>query len=590
MRKLKLFILLFISLVSILILTACDNSNNDQLQKIEGVTFDSAEYTYDGTEKTIIAQNIPEGITAIYKNNKATDAGEYNAEITLSGEGYETKTLIATLTINKADIIGISLAENESLKSDGEFHLPTLIGTLPTGTSTEWYFNDVRSDQGVKAVGKYAVELIISGANYNTLTINGNYQIKMDLIGLASKVIDTFDKTPNVWEILPEAFRIENYVLPGAAPTYTDFTNVNSIPQNYIGKQLNVVIGTVNKLESALGYVNTIQGALNVIVQAYNTFLSNSPDDYTVFEGSTGTFTYNIIITENVYLLNATIGTVNVSLFSNVENAEYGAKVQLTNTTVLKYTVSEGHLKIALNILGTSSTQVEFIRDIENPEIMNGYIYEYLTVAEYELISTSAYLNIGNKYTTVVGTKGDFIPTANGRNCEVYENTTGKLIGTEVSEYVEILSKSYDTLWYNLYDITGITSIKKIDEQNGYNADTIYINGNSDTIHTKNASLTDWSRRFDIEFKKVCGYVLNTESGEYESVEFEIPMLFVQESHSNTFAEDFNDKNNISVYINKTTNDKDAIHNGYHVLINIYNTIKDAVTQNDIKNYCEITE
>ena len=73
-------------------------------------------------------------------------------------------------------------------------------------------------------------------------------------------------------------------------------------------------------------------------------------------------------------------------------------------------------------------------------------------------------------YTTVIGTKGDFIPASGGRNCEVYSNKTGNLVGTEVKETVD--KKEYDTLWFNLRDLQGVTSVKKTDEANGVNADT----------------------------------------------------------------------------------------------------------------------
>ena len=41
----------------------------------------STPFTYDGTEKTISFKNLPEGVTAVYSNNKATNAGTYTANV-----------------------------------------------------------------------------------------------------------------------------------------------------------------------------------------------------------------------------------------------------------------------------------------------------------------------------------------------------------------------------------------------------------------------------------------------------------------------------------------------------------------------------
>ncbi len=562
------------------------NDNGEPLKEITGVIFANVDAVYDGTAKEAAASGLPEGVTAEYKNNIATDAGTYTAEVTLSGEGYETKVMTATITIAKADITGVSLADGEAIVFDGSFHFPTLSGVLPTDAQLSWYFDDEKLGDGVKAIGSYNVRLVISCKNYNDLTLTASFKIKADLSGLANAVINAFGDVPEAWSFLPESFGTENFVIEGDLPTYVDFTNVSDIPTNYIGKQMNVVYGLLNKCDTALGYVNTVHGAFNVIEQVYQTFLSNSPDDYSTFTGSAGAFSFTIVTGETEYLLYAEVGGVNVLLTANLEDSSYGARIQLTETTVLKYEVNESGLKIALNVLNTSSTQVEFVRDAENTAAVNGYIYEYLTIAGKELMGTSAYLHVGEEYTTVVGTKGDFIPSADGRNCEVYSNETGRLVGTEVSECAAEGKLAYDTLWYNLADISGIVSIKKVDKLNVLNPDTIYINGSNDSIHTKNVSLTDWSRRFDIEFKTVCAYQIDSETGEYVLVEYEVPMMFIQEAYADDFANDFLDKNKITVALTASDGAKEAVGYGYHTLVAVYNTIKESVTQQDIIDYC----
>ncbi len=567
-------------------------------KEIVGVSFESANFVYNGQEKSIFAANIPDGISAEYENNVATDVGTYSAKVTLSGDGYITKVLTATLVIEKAEIVGVSLAQDQKVIVDEDFHLPVLDGALPDGVSCNWYFNESLSNSGVKDIGKYIVRVVISGKNYETLTLDTTFRIADNLSGLATKVINAFGSTPEPWSFLPDTFNIENFVInPSDIPDYVDFESVANLPDKYIGKQLGVVIGVINKCDTALGYVNIVHGSLNLIAGAYQIFLNDSPENYTTFSDTEGTLQYTITLDGDKYYLNTTVSGVKVTLIANAETKTYGARVEIAANNIIKYEVTETGLKIGMDILDSASTQIEFVRDDENPEIVTGYIYEYLGIKGKDLISTSALLQVTDKYTTVVGTKGDFIPTADSRNCEVYLNSTGAFVGSEVRETLGDDKKTYDTLWYNLKDIAGIYSIRKEDAPNGVNPHTIYINGNTDTIHSMFVELNpfaglDTSRRFDIEFKNVVVYTYNESEDKYTEVELLIPMLFVQEKFApggsiGSIVSDFKKENDVDITINVTSDDAEAINYGYHTLVEAYDTIRNLVTHEDVINYCK---
>ncbi len=406
----------------------------------------------------------------------------------------------------------------------------------------------------------------------------------VDISKLAHELVTSFGGVPDAWSFMPDAFTPASYTVEeDGIPTYTDFTQVSTIPSNYVGKQMNVVVSLLNKCETALEYVNVVYGSLNIIEGAYQAFLNDNPENYKSFSGSTESFSYEITLSGKVYLLTASFETIKVTLFSNGEDRSYGARIQLTDGNILKYTVSQNCFKVASHLLNSSSTQIEFVRDDEEAV---GYIYEFLTVGGQELRASSTLLHIGKDYTTVVGTKGDFIPTADSRNCEVYNSKTGQLVGTEVKESLGIGGKTYNTLWYKLDDISGITSIKKLDDANVLNPDTIYINGGSDSIHTKVVSLLDPSRRFDIEFKKVTAYVYDAQKEKYEEQELEVPMMFIQEGNFNSFSEDYQEKNDIEVSVTVSKADRDAVNEGYHVMVELYDEIKGLVTQQNIIDYC----
>lgn len=160
------------------------------------------------------------------------------------------------------------------------------------------------------------------------------------------------------------------------------------------------------------------------------------------------------------------------------------------------------------------------------------------------------------------------------------------------------VTATYNTLWYGLDHVSAIKQIRKVDKENGVNADTIYINGNAKAIKTKTVgSITDLtknakalSRRFDIEFKTMYFYEYNAETEEYEQTTCEIPMIFIQEEQLLTFEKDFAEANkhclteNVSLIVLKQ--DGEAIKSGYYELLKKYDIIKEAVTQKAIIDFC----
>ena len=139
---------------------------------------------------------------------------------------------------------------------------------------------------------------------------------------------------------------------------------------------------------------------------------------------------------------------------------------------------------------------------------------------------------------------------------------------------------------------------------NGVNADTIYINGYTESainsmMVNANAFKLDTSRRFDIEFKTVYAWKENektdedgTKTTEYGQVKFEIPMLFVQRKCLDTFEKDFFDKNGkrlggvASVELKGSAEAQAAVAAGYTILLPEYEKMKDSVSHEAIIAYC----
>ena len=249
--------------------------------------------------------------------------------------------------------------------------------------------------------------------------------------------------------------------------------------------------------------------------------------------------------------------------------------------------MAEDDLTVAVNILGLSLTKLHFER---NENEVRGYLYEYYGT-EAKNIKTSALIKVDENYTTIISNKRETDDLNIEGYMEIYKNSTGNLVGAEVKETVK--SIKYETSWFNIWNVTNINTIKVINEANGSNLDTIYINGSENPIKTKlvgGVSGRTISRRFDIEMKDMFLYTYNDSEQKYEKVKISIPMLFVQNDFINTFSEDFYEKNQSTGAINPTNivmNSDDAtfMFGEYSNLIDEYLVIKEQVTYQSIIDY-----
>ena len=148
-----------------------------------GVSFESASYVYDG-QAHILAEVVgaPENTTITYTGrNEYTDVGTYNASAKLVKEGYNDKTLDATLTITPATFTGYTY-ESKTVVYDGVDHINDiqLVGIFPQGTTTEETVKNSKNEIVTSAVevGTYTYTCVVSNSNYNTLTLNATLTIK----------------------------------------------------------------------------------------------------------------------------------------------------------------------------------------------------------------------------------------------------------------------------------------------------------------------------------------------------------------------------------------------------------------------------
>ena len=154
-----------------------DSEPNPELLNFEGITLPDLTVTYNGSEHSVeIAGSLPEGATVTYTGNKATNAGTYTASAKLECAGYNTKTLTATILINKADINGITFS-GASVEYDTQAHSISVLGNVPAGVIVTYTCGD-EPFTSASAVGSYDIVATLSGPNHNTLVLNANLTIK----------------------------------------------------------------------------------------------------------------------------------------------------------------------------------------------------------------------------------------------------------------------------------------------------------------------------------------------------------------------------------------------------------------------------
>lgn len=188
-----------IPLMLVLLLASCDTSSNNSSssgsnssgssslesakEDFNDVFFDSSTFIYDGGSHILSeVRGVPDNTNIVYTGREAyTDVGTYPATAKLTKEGYNDKTLNASLTISPADFSGL-VYESITITYDGKEHINDvkLVGVLPPDTSTEETVTNAEGEQVTSAieVGTYTYEVVITNKNYTQLTKSATLTIK----------------------------------------------------------------------------------------------------------------------------------------------------------------------------------------------------------------------------------------------------------------------------------------------------------------------------------------------------------------------------------------------------------------------------
>ena len=403
----------------------------------------------------------------------------------------------------------------------------------------------------------------------------------------------------------------ENHVTESAVTyDFNSFVNVSDIRYGGFGEQWNMVIGNIAESERFYAVLAAAETAVSATVIAFNNYLDNNPSDTATHTLSETAYTAKLDYHSGLltYVLQYKTGWMvpffgeilpQIDMKYDVASGERSVRVQLTENNAMRYVVKENSYAFAIEYGVTAvSRKAYFQLDRLKDNSVNGRIYEYVQYKGEDKVASCADFYIGEEYVSVVGNKASGIPGFTGFINELYKVDQGKLLGYEIRESFTKwgITATYHTLWFNLCDISGITSVMAVKNDSttyglgGQNNHDIYLNGSSSifepTYNTKLGVKT--SRKYDVEMRKQSFFGYKDDV--LTEFQVQIPMMFIQADHDGytnftDFPSDILSKSRIAASVALAQADLDEIQSDYATLIDVFIAHKDTVTGDTIDNY-----
>lgn len=423
-------------------------------------------------------------------------------------------------------------------------------------------------------------------------------------------------ETATAYDYLPTAMNpsYSSNVVNASSINYdfTSFTNVSTINQAGYGEQWQMVVENINQSVAMAKVFNVAQTALSSAGNAVDIYITNSYAEEMshTFSGSgySGKFefkdaklVFNITLTDSVTVPG--FGSVKpvIKMEYDLTKEAKGMFISLGDSYKVKYVVTENGYEMAttygLTIAGKAASRSSYLSIVKSNGKTTGHIYEYTTYEGSDKIKACADFYVENGYVSVVGNKSSGMTGFDGYINELYSANEGRLLGYEVREELTIagVTGTYNTLWFNLWDIQGINSVKVTDKtdsnKSGKSTVDVYLNGSSKmlspTYNTK-PIIGKTSRKYDIEYRTRYYYTYDAENDMYVANAVQVPMMFIQEGDNyNSFSADMLSDNGITASVSLSSNHLNKILDDYDTLIDVFITNKDAMSSEAIIAYLE---
>ena len=547
---------------------------------------------YDEDGNLLVSQNLKEGAIPSYTYNKPdTDEWDYTflgwSETkggavlqqlpAVSGEAsyYAIVSKVKQVYTVTFDSLGgseVAAVPQEYGETVNEPTKPTLNGKK----FLAWCYN---------ADGTDAVEFPITVTG--DITLYAAWGDNVDVKALLNSLLSGYMLDP--YSYIPEAM----------LPTYaTNFVNADTIkkseedyassvgkaqmPSRGFGEQWHMIADNLKQSQTFFNVLSVVETISTATVTIFNNHIDKNPADYSHYSFKHGIYDVTIDCSGGkIYYVLDFSGTyplfgeqkAQIALSMGILSGERTVRIQLGNPNALAYTITDDGYTFALKMLGVRRAMFDVSRDSSGK--VTGHINEFLTASGVtdNSVASAADFYVDGNYVSAVGNKASGIPGFKGYISELYNKSTGKLISYEVRETLSAIT--YNTLWFDLADITGINSIRY-----DSSAEKFYVNGSSAEWKNKKVggiSAKTASRRFDIEFRSQ--YFYAQKDGEIIEVEVKVPMLFVQAEVYDTLASDVASVNTgVNITVGASDSDIAKQQADYATLVDSFIENKDSVT------------
>ena len=620
-----------ILLLGILLLSACGGNNNSSQTQSSILNQSSENRTTSNSSSFQSSENsIIDNSSSIHSSSSSYEPKEFL--ITWKDENGE---LLGQTNVLEGEIPSYSYSKEDTKEWNYTFEgwSTTLNGdvieSLPSASSNETYYAVVS-----KVKQKYTITFVSNGGskvenitnNYGSIieeptkpkyegyrftgwcsdvsletkvswpltltdniTLYASWNEQVDITAYLQELLDGYNANP--YSYIPESmhFDYEDNLIDESdiIDNYDNSVQTKDIISNGFGEQWNMVDDNLNESMKFFNVLTIVETLTTSSVLAFNNYLDKNPGDtanykfkesiYNVtinFDGSTIYYVLDYETTLPIFGEQ----TVQIALSMNIGSKEKNVRVQLGDANALTYNISENSYDFAIKYLGIRTAYFSVSQDEDG--LTTGHIYEYLTVSGIGLKSAADFY-ITDDYVSVVGNKADALTGFKGYINEVYEVETGKLLGFEVKEELSVLK--FNTLFFDLNNLSGINSIRsEIDEENN---DVFYVNNSSKAWESKNVSIINSSRRFDLEFRSQYFYSYDSINQEYVKHEVKVPMLFVQEEYFDTLVKDVENTNDIVLDVILDDEHLQKIMDEYDANIDVFIENKEKISEDYIREY-----
>lgn len=408
-----------------------------------------------------------------------------------------------------------------------------------------------------------------------------------------SALLSSYTQSPYTY--VPDTMKIGSQLITQQQATldYTVNINLSTVPFGGFGEQWNMVVNNLEQSQAFFEVLTVVDALTSISVTAFNNYLDTNPSNTALYQFTEGIYQVTISFEQGImyYVLDYTTTvpvfgeqTIQIALSYDITTHDKVGRIQIGDANALRYEISDGSYKFAIRYLGVRRAYFEIIENED--ESVEGRIFEFLGLDDSYSMGSSAEFFIDDEYVSVVGNKSSSMMGWTGTITELYDATNGRLLGYEVKETLS--SITYNTLWFNLDDTSGITSVKFLTAPlEDSNPHLVYVNNSTTEFETKNVggfSTKMLSRRYDIELRTQ--YFYYQSGDDIIEVLLQIPMIFVQEEQLATLVTDINAMNpGLNFQFNVGTTIQNKIMADYDTLVDPFMSQKDDYTAQTILDY-----